>query len=283
MEELAKASPNELSEKLDALWDDVLALQNADPVQGQRQARRACQANAAGSHPAGMHTAPSHLKVAFVHERTPGTSSWTSQHEFGRTQLDSVFAGKVETDSLLQRCPRAGTPMPAGRAGHLRRRRRRIHHQPQAGGRLPARRRQAPQVRILNCSMEMPYASIRTYYTRVYEAKFITGAIAGGHGGHGPHRLCGGLPSFGVPANINAFALGARMVNPRARIELLLDLPARPGGPAARLYPEGHHGDFGPRRTDAEPPAAGVRHLPYPPGRRIAGSGYAVLALGPVL
>ena len=27
-------------------------------------------------------------------------------------------------------------------------------------------------------------------------------------------------PSFGVPANINAFALGARMVNPRARIEL---------------------------------------------------------------
>ena len=32
-----------------------------------------------------------------MHERTPGTSSWTSQHEFGRTQLDQVFAGKVET------------------------------------------------------------------------------------------------------------------------------------------------------------------------------------------
>ena len=32
-EELAKLSPNELSEKLDALWDDVLALQKGDPVQ----------------------------------------------------------------------------------------------------------------------------------------------------------------------------------------------------------------------------------------------------------
>ena len=37
------------------------------------------------------------MKVAFVNERTPETSTWTSQHEFGRTQLDQVFAGKVET------------------------------------------------------------------------------------------------------------------------------------------------------------------------------------------
>ena len=35
-----------------------------------------------------------------------------------------------------------------------------------------------PNVRILNCSVDMPYASIRTYYSRVYEAKFITGTIA---------------------------------------------------------------------------------------------------------
>lgn len=32
-EELANLSPSELSEKLDALWDDVLALQKSDPVQ----------------------------------------------------------------------------------------------------------------------------------------------------------------------------------------------------------------------------------------------------------
>ena len=65
-----------------------------------------------------------------------------------------------------------------------------------------------PQVRILNCSMEMPYASIRTYYTRVYEAKFITGAIAGAMAGTDRIGYVADYPSFGVPANINAFCAG---------------------------------------------------------------------------
>ena len=65
-----------------------------------------------------------------------------------------------------------------------------------------------PTVRILNCSMEMPYASIRTYYTRVYEAKFITGAIAGAMAGTDRIGYVADYPSFGVPANINAFCAG---------------------------------------------------------------------------
>ena len=36
-----------------------------------------------------------------------------------------------------------------------------------------------PKVRFLNCSVDQAYSSIRTYYGRIYEAKFITGAIAG--------------------------------------------------------------------------------------------------------
>ena len=68
--------------------------------------------------------------------------------------------------------------------------------------------------------MEMPYASIRTYYTRVYEAKFITGAIAGAMAGGDRIGYVADYPSFGVPANINAFALGARMTNPNVRIDL---------------------------------------------------------------
>ena len=35
--------------------------------------------------------------MAFVNERSPETSTWTSQHEFGRCQLDQVFPGTVET------------------------------------------------------------------------------------------------------------------------------------------------------------------------------------------
>mgnify|MGYP003292701825 CR=1 FL=1 len=36
-----------------------------------------------------------------------------------------------------------------------------------------------PKVRFLNCSVDAPYSSVRTYYSRIYEGKFITGAIAG--------------------------------------------------------------------------------------------------------
>ena len=167
----------------------------------------------------GKHTAPSHLKVAFVHERTPGTSSWTSQHEFGRTQLDTVFEGKVETaayfnavpgknaDALVEQAITDGADVVFTTSPKL------------VGASLRAAVRH-PQVHILNCSMEMPYASIRTYYTRVYEAKFITGAIAGAMAGGDRIGYVADYPSFGVPANINAFALGARMANPNVRIDL---------------------------------------------------------------
>ena len=104
-EELASLSPSELSEKLDALWDDVLALQKADPVQVSDKPAQPAQPGLLDRILPGKRTTPSHLKVAFVHERTPATSSWTSQHEFGRTQLDSVFEDKVETSTYFNAVP----------------------------------------------------------------------------------------------------------------------------------------------------------------------------------
>ena len=77
-----------------------------------------------------------------------------------------------------------------------------------------------PGVRVLNCSASMPYAGVRTYYSRIYEGKFITGAIAGAMSRDGEIGYVASNPIFGVPASINAFALGARLTNPRARIKL---------------------------------------------------------------
>ena len=61
---------------------------------------------------------------------------------------------------------------------------------------------------------------MRTYYSRIYEGKFITGVIAGAMSGDGNIGYVASNPIFGVPASINAFAMGAQMVNPRARIRL---------------------------------------------------------------
>ena len=77
-----------------------------------------------------------------------------------------------------------------------------------------------PKVRIFNCSLKMPYSSIHTYYARMYESKFLIGAIASALSRTERLGYVADYPIYGEMANINAFALGARMVNPYVRVHL---------------------------------------------------------------
>lgn len=79
---------------------------------------------------------------------------------------------------------------------------------------------QYPKVQFLNCSADAPYSSFCSYYCRTYEGKFITGAIAGAMAKNNRIGYVGSYPIFGVPASINAFALGAQLTNPDARVVL---------------------------------------------------------------
>ena len=54
----------------------------------------------------------------------------------------------------------------------------------------------------------------------MYEAKFLTGALAGACSDSGRIGYICNYPVFGSPASINAFALGAQMVCPTAKIHL---------------------------------------------------------------
>ena len=54
----------------------------------------------------------------------------------------------------------------------------------------------------------------------MHEAKFLMGAIAGAMSENGRLAYIADYPIFGTIANINAFALGAAMVNPRAKVYL---------------------------------------------------------------
>lgn len=77
-----------------------------------------------------------------------------------------------------------------------------------------------PEVRILNCSLNTSHRYIRTYYSRMHEAKFLMGAIAGAMAENSRLTYIADYPIFGSIANINAFALGAKMINPRAKVYL---------------------------------------------------------------
>ena len=77
------------------------------------------------------------------------------------------------------------------------------------------------KIKILVCGLSQPYPGLRTYYSRNYECKFITGAIAGAMTEDDRIGYISQYPIVGVPAEINAFALGAQMTRPKAQIELV--------------------------------------------------------------
>ncbi len=158
------------------------------------------------------------LKAGFLYEKTPTSSAWTYAHELGRLHLEQTFPQEVETlyydqvtadtaDLFIEKAISAGcslvfTTTPAFVQGSVKAA---IAH---------------PDVRILNCSLHTSHRYIRTYYSRMHEAKFLMGAIAGAMADNNRIFYLGDYPIYGSIANINAFALGAKMINPRAQVYL---------------------------------------------------------------
>ena len=66
----------------------------------------------------------------------------------------------------------------------------------------------------------MSYSSICTYYGRMYESKFLLGAIAAAMTRSDKLGYVADYPIYGTLANVNAFALGARMINPYVKVYL---------------------------------------------------------------
>ena len=283
--ELADSTPAELSQKLDALWDDVLALQNEDPVTvSDKPAEPAKPKETLIDKilPGIRSAAPAHLKVAFVHERTAETSAWTSQHEFGRSQLDTVFEGKVETaayfnavsgqnaDELVEQAIAEGADIVFTTSPKL------VGASLRAAVKHPSGAH--PQLLHGDALRQHPHLLHPCVRGQVHHRRHCRG-----DGHRGPHRLCGGLPQLRCTRQHQRFRVGSADGQSPRQGGAVLDLPAPAGGPADGVHPQGHHGGFRPGCAGTGAAAAGVRHLPDPPGRHAAGSGHAVLALGPVL
>ena len=73
---------------------------------------------------------------------------------------------------------------------------------------------------FLNCSEAMSYQNVRSYFGRIYEAHFLAGIVAGAMT---ETNIIGYAATYPIPefiSSINAYALGARFVNPRAEVYL---------------------------------------------------------------
>ena len=228
--DLGRLTAAELKRSLAGLWKDVVSV-SEESVKVETKAEE-------GPAPSLLTrmTLPDHLHVAFVHQMSPATSTWVTGHEEGRKHLEEVMGDKVVVKSYYDAnnfdlCTAAIEQAVADGAQVVF-----TTSPPLSRATLKAAVKY-PKVRFLNCSVDQPYSSVRTYYGRIYEAKFISGAIAGAMANDDRIGYIASYPNFGVPASINAFALGAQLTNPRAQIELRWS--CLPGTPQADMLADG--------------------------------------------
>lgn len=161
---------------------------------------------------------PEVIHVAFIYDGVPEKSGWVNDHEQGRLHVETVFDGQIvtkaysyamESDPLtvIEQAIADGntilfTTSPRMLQSSLRAA---VEHQ---------------DVVIMNCSLNISHRYVRTYYPRMYEVKFILGALAASLSKSGRIGYVCDYPIFGQIAGINAFALGAQMANPDSKVFL---------------------------------------------------------------
>ena len=231
--ELGTMSAMELKRSLVAVWPDVLASTQKREMTVETEQIAESKGNLISRI---ISSAPDHVNVAFVHQLDLETSGWVQGHEQGRAYIEDIFGDKItvrsyfganhamEAEATLEQAVADGANVIFTTAPKL----------------IRATLKYAlkyPKVSFYNCSVDQPYSSVTTYYGRIFEAKFISGAIAGAMAQNDRIGYMGSNPILGVPASINAFALGAQMTNPRAQIELRWSCCA--GDHQAEFYNDG--------------------------------------------
>lgn len=159
------------------------------------------------------------LCAAFVYGHSPEENAWVYAHELGRRDAESTMQGQIRT---LVYCIQPEEAAAVAAMEDAIKKGADVIFAPEsemvrACVQIAAK---YPNVKVLNCALTTTHPLIRTYYLRLYEAKFLAGALAGALTPNDRIAYLSGNPSKGAIPSINAFARGAQMTNPRAQISL---------------------------------------------------------------
>ncbi len=216
---IKQRSQDQMKKDLDFLWSELEALPKAGNVNHILQPEHEPDRSVFEKLLSPIIPPAYKLTVGFVYHKTAETSSWTYAHDLGRIYLEEHMGDKlniriydnVETDAecmekleeaIADGCTVIFTTSSRflNSSFHTC-----IRH---------------PEIKILNCSLNSYSGDLRTYYGRIYEAKFLVGMLAGILTRTDSIGYIADFPMFGTPASINAFALGVKMVNPTAKVHL---------------------------------------------------------------
>ncbi len=230
MQQITEEDESVLARRLSRVWNEFRT--NAkkairlveSPVSGKSAGTLAAESDAptfvkllTGS-PAYTKTNP--MRIAFIYERSRENSNWVYSHELGRSELSETFGGLIET-IFFENC---GTDEEVRRAIEAA-----VSDKDEViFTTSPAMMKEAlaaavehPEVRILNCSVNLQVNAVRSYYARMHEAKFLMGAVAAAMSENHLIGYRADYPIYGTIAGINAFAIGAAMVDPFCKVKLV--------------------------------------------------------------
>jgi basic membrane protein A and related proteins len=157
------------------------------------------------------------LKVGFVYVAPVTEAGWVRQHEEGRKAVEAAFAGRVKTTYVEN--------VPEGPDAE-----RVIRDLAQQGHKLiftPSFGYMEPTLKVAKDFPDVKFESITGYKTapnvatanaRYYEGRYLAGIAAGRMTKTHVAGYAAGFPIPEVLQGINAFALGMRSVDPKARV-----------------------------------------------------------------
>lgn len=159
-------------------------------------------------------------KIAFVYIGPPGDLGWTYEHDRGRKALEEALGDAVETTYIenVEEGPDAS---------------RVIRQYAQEGydmifatsfGYMDYMYEVAeefPDVKFEHCSGYKTLDNMAVYFGRIYQARYLSGIVAGKMTTNGNIGYVAAFPIPEVVRGINAFTLGVRSVNPDARVTVV--------------------------------------------------------------
>ena len=159
------------------------------------------------------------FRVSFVYERNPLNDGWTALHDRGRAQLERHLGTTIATRAYRDCEPDTDFDLAVEDAL--------VEGSDLVVTIAPTQMRQAlraavahPECPFINCSVSLSHSSVRTFSARLYEVKFLLGALAASMAPNHKVGYVAETPVYGTVSEINAFAIGAQMVDPQVTVYL---------------------------------------------------------------
>ena len=156
------------------------------------------------------------IKAAFVYSGTIGDAGWTYSHESARKELERNYPSLVtvyhesvpeneKSYELFRKLAKEGYKVIIGTSYGF-------------GDKMLKVSKEYPNTIFLHCSGDKISDNMGTYFGRIYQARYLTGLVAGKM--TKTNRI-GYVAAFQIPEvvrGIDAFTLGVRKVNPKAKV-----------------------------------------------------------------